>query len=117
MNEIIQAMQVIKMYAWENAFADLIYNLRKRELKVLLFTSYIRGVTMSFIMFTSRTGIFLTIMSYVLLGNHITAEKVFLIGSYYQIVRQTLTVFFPQGLNAVMMCLFVLFLYCLDRCQ
>ncbi|VEN38053.1 unnamed protein product, partial [Callosobruchus maculatus] len=28
MNEIIQAMQVIKMYAWENAFSDLIRDLR-----------------------------------------------------------------------------------------
>ncbi|XP_030767940.1 multidrug resistance-associated protein 4-like isoform X2 [Sitophilus oryzae] len=101
MNEIIQAMQVIKMYAWENAFASLISNLRKRELKILLLTSYVRGITMSFIMFTSRTGVFLSIMTYVLLDNHITAEKVFLIGSYYQIVRQTLTVFFPQGLNAI----------------
>lgn len=29
MNEIIQSMQVIKMYAWEKAFAGLISTLRK----------------------------------------------------------------------------------------
>lgn len=53
---------------------------------------------MSFIMFTSRFGIFLTVISYVLHGNNITAEKVFVITSYYMILRQTMTVFFPQGI-------------------
>lgn len=53
---------------------------------------------MSFIMFTARFGIFLTIIAYVLDGNNITAEKVFVITSYYMILRQTMTVFFPQGI-------------------
>lgn len=56
---------------------------------------------MSFIMMTARSGIFLTILSYVLLGNDITAEKVFVIGGYYLIIRTSCTVYFPQGLNAV----------------
>lgn len=29
MNEVIQSMQVIKMYAWEYAFAEIIHNLRR----------------------------------------------------------------------------------------
>ncbi|CAH1104174.1 unnamed protein product [Psylliodes chrysocephalus] len=101
MNEIIQSIQVIKMYAWEKAFAALIKELRRKELKVLRQTSYIRGMIMSFIMFTSRSAIFLTVISYMLLGNHISAEKVFLIISYYQILRQTMTVYFPQGVAMV----------------
>lgn len=68
---------------------------------MLILTSYIRGITMSFIMMTARSGIFLTILSYVLLGNDITAEKVFVIGGYYLIVRTSCTVYFPLGLNAV----------------
>ncbi|CAH1995818.1 unnamed protein product [Acanthoscelides obtectus] len=101
MNEIIQSMQVIKMYAWENAFSDLIRDLRKKELKYLLQTSIVRGMIMSFIMFTTRFGIFITVMSYVLDDNEITAEKVFLVTSYYQVLRQTMTVFFPQGVALV----------------
>ncbi|CAG9767622.1 unnamed protein product [Ceutorhynchus assimilis] len=101
MNEIIQAIQVIKMYAWENAFALMISGLRKKELAILLLTSYIRGMTMSFVMFTSRLGIFLTVLSYVLLGHEVTAEKVFVIGGFYMIIRQNMTVYFPQGLNSV----------------
>ncbi|KAG5892951.1 hypothetical protein JTB14_015002 [Gonioctena quinquepunctata] len=101
MNEIIQSMQVIKMYAWENAFFALISALRRKELNVLIQTSYIRGTIMSFIMFTTRLGVFLTVMSYVLEDHLITAENVFVISSFYQVLRQTMTVFFPQGVAMV----------------
>ncbi|ERL93480.1 hypothetical protein D910_10770 [Dendroctonus ponderosae] len=101
MNEVIQAMQVIKMYAWENAFIDVISRLRKKELKMLVLTSYIRGITMSFLMITARAGIFLTVLSYVWLDNAITAEQVFVIGGYYLIIRISCTVYFPLGLNAI----------------
>ncbi|KAF2880617.1 hypothetical protein ILUMI_25557 [Ignelater luminosus] len=101
MNEIIQGIQVIKMYTWEYAFSSLIYRARQNEINVLKHTSYIRGVIMSFIMFTTRFAIFLTVMSYVLMGNTITAENVFVITSYYQILRQTMTVYFPQGVAQV----------------
>lgn len=56
---------------------------------------------MSFIMFTSRFGILLTVITYVLYGNNITAEKVFVITSYYMILRQTMTIFFPQGIAQI----------------
>lgn len=52
-------------------------------------------------MFTSRSGIFLTIVAYVLWDNEITADKVFVITSYYLILRQTMTVYFPQGVVLV----------------
>lgn len=52
-------------------------------------------------MFITRFAIFLTVMSYVLMGNTITAENVFVITSYYQILRQTMTVYFPQGVAQV----------------
>lgn len=56
---------------------------------------------MSFIMFTARFGILLTIVSYVLYGHNITAEKAFVITSYYMILRQTMTHFFPQAVAAL----------------
>lgn len=46
-------------------------------------------------------SIFASILAYVLLGNSITAEKVFIITSFYNILRQTMTVFFPQGISFV----------------
>lgn len=54
---------------------------------------------MSFIIFTTRMSLFITVLVYVLLDNKITAEKVFMVTAYYNILRTTMTVFFPQGIS------------------
>ncbi|KAG8042341.1 hypothetical protein G9C98_004975 [Cotesia typhae] len=100
-NEIISGIQAIKMYTWEHPFSNLIENARKREMRVVRYTSYIRGVIMSFIMFTTRLSLFLTILAYVLSNKQVTAETVFMLTAYYNILRQTMTVFFPQGITQV----------------
>ncbi|KAH0544125.1 probable multidrug resistance-associated protein lethal(2)03659 [Cotesia glomerata] len=100
-NEIISGIQAIKMYTWEHPFSNLMEKARKREMRVVRYTSYIRGVIMSFIMFTTRLSLFLTILAYVLSNNPITAETVFMLTAYYNILRQTMTVFFPQGITQV----------------
>lgn len=101
MNEIISGIQVIKMYTWEIPFSKLVNSTRKNEVRAIRATSYIRGIVLSFIMFTTRISIFITVLSYVLLGNQITAEKVFVMVSFYNILRNTMTIFFPQGISQV----------------
>jgi ATP-binding cassette subfamily C (CFTR/MRP) protein 4 len=101
MNEIISGIQVIKMYTWEKPFAFLVQYARKKEIQQIKGSSYIRGVLLSFIVFHTRIALFFSILSYVLLGNFITAQKVFVITSYYNILRTTMTVFFPQGIGQI----------------
>ncbi|XP_052753847.1 ATP-binding cassette sub-family C member 4-like [Galleria mellonella] len=107
MNEILSGIQVIKMYTWEKPFADLVAKARKfvnvilRYLNMIRSTSYIRGVLTSFIMFTTRICLFCSILAYVLVNNVITAKQVFVVTSFYNILRQTMTVFFPQGIAQV----------------
>ncbi|XP_049822547.1 probable multidrug resistance-associated protein lethal(2)03659 isoform X1 [Aethina tumida] len=101
MNEIISGIQVIKMYAWEKPFAHLVALARRFEIKSIRITSYMRGVILSFIMYSTRMSIFATILAYVLLENDITAKKVFVLTSFYNILRQTMTVFFPNGISQV----------------
>lgn len=101
MNEIISGIQVIKMYTWEKPFAHLVEMTRRKEIKEITKTSYIKGIMLSFIIFHARTAIFFTILSYVLLGNRIDAEKVFVLTSFYSSLRQTMTVFFPQAITQV----------------
>ncbi|XP_068628290.1 probable multidrug resistance-associated protein lethal(2)03659 [Battus philenor] len=102
MNEILSGIQVIKMYTWEKPFADLVAKARKQEIKQIRATSYIRGVLTSFIMFTTRICLFFSILAYVLGQNNIiTAKQVFVVTSFYNILRQTMTVFFPQGIAQV----------------
>lgn len=52
---------------------------------------------MSFMNFTTRLSLFITVLVYVLNQDNITAEKVFILTAYYNVLRQTMTVFFPQG--------------------
>lgn len=60
-----------------------------------------RGILLSFIMFTTRISIFASVLAYILFGNNITAEQVFVLTSFYNILRQSMTVFFPQGIAQV----------------
>ncbi|EAT33880.1 AAEL013854-PA, partial [Aedes aegypti] len=69
-----------------------------KEIKVIRYVSYIRGTLLSFIMFTTRVSIFISLIAYALLGNFVTAEKAFTITAYYNILRATMTIFFPQGI-------------------
>lgn len=101
MNEIIQGIQVIKQYTWEYAFAKLVEDARKSEMHVIRQVSYIRGILMSFILFTTRTSIFLSLVGYVLLGNFLDARKAFLVTAYFNILRLPMTSFFAQGLSKI----------------
>ncbi|XP_014208188.1 probable multidrug resistance-associated protein lethal(2)03659 [Copidosoma floridanum] len=100
-NEIINGIQAIKMYTWEKPFSALIHKARFNEIKVIRGMSYVRGAIMSFIIFSTRLSLFITILTYVLLGNDITAETVFMLTAYYNILRTNMTVFFPQGITQI----------------
>lgn len=99
MNEIIAGIQVIKMYAWELPFEQLVSFARKKEINSIRHVSYIRGILLSFIIFLTRVSIFLSLVGYVLLGTFLTPEVAFVITAYYNILRTTMTVFFPQGIS------------------
>lgn len=99
MNEIIQGIQVIKMYAWEKPFAYLVETARRKEIHVIRYVSYIRGILLSFIMFTTRVSVFLSLVGFALLGNVISAEAAFMVTAYYNLLRVSMTVFFPQGIG------------------
>ncbi|XP_030029723.1 probable multidrug resistance-associated protein lethal(2)03659 isoform X2 [Manduca sexta] len=101
MKEIIMGMEVIKMYTWEQPFRKIIDIVRRQEIYNIKMTSYIRGVIMSFIMFTSRFGIFITVLLYVTYVNRITVENVFFLTCYYNIMKQTMTLFFPQAVGQI----------------
>lgn len=76
MDEIIAGVQVIKMYAWEIPFGKVIRHARKLELKIITKSSYIRGLFMTFNLFTTRIALFCTLLTMALTGQKITAAKV-----------------------------------------
>lgn len=52
-------------------------------------------------MFTTRISLFVTILAHVLFHNSINAKQVFVITAFYNILRQSMTVFFPQGVAQI----------------
>lgn len=76
------------------------FNSRK-EINVIQASGYGRGILLSFIIITTRFAMFLTLITYVLAGNNVDAEKVFVLTSFYNILRQTMTVFFPSGIAQI----------------
>ncbi|KAG7200525.1 hypothetical protein KM043_001089 [Ampulex compressa] len=99
MSEIINGIQVIKMYAWEKPFQALVSMARSYEVDVLTLTSYLRGFTLASFVFTERTTLYFTIMAYVLLGNSISADKVFSMAQYFNILQATMAIFYPMAVS------------------
>lgn len=100
MDEIISGVQVIKMYAWELPFSKLITQARRMELKIVRKSAYVRALYMTFMLFTTRMALFCTMLAIALLygSDQITAAKVFVISSYFNIISQTMSQMFVRGM-------------------
>ncbi|KAJ7390689.1 Multidrug resistance-associated protein 1 [Desmophyllum pertusum] len=87
MNEILNGIKVLKLYAWETSFMRMVSKLRKKELHHLRNSSYLNA---SFA-FTFTCAPFMvslaTFAIYVLTGNELTASKAFVAISLFNILR------------------------------
>ncbi|XP_066267633.1 ATP-binding cassette sub-family C member 4-like [Branchiostoma lanceolatum] len=98
MSEIISAMRVIKMYAWEKPFSELVANLRKIEIGIIDKASIFRGLIMALSSVAGRLLIFFTIVTFALTGNDVTAGVVFRTVGLVNILQMSVFVFMPQGI-------------------
>lgn len=55
MNEIINGIQVIKMYAWEIPFRKVVAEARRYEIKQIRYSAYIFGINLSSFVFIEST--------------------------------------------------------------
>ncbi|XP_060665712.1 probable multidrug resistance-associated protein lethal(2)03659 [Drosophila nasuta] len=101
MNEIISGIQVIKMYAWEKPFEKMVSSTRVSEMSVIRKVNYIRGILLSFEITLGRIAIFASLLAYVLTGGQLTAERAFCVTAFYNILRRTVSKFFPSGMSQV----------------
>ncbi|XP_069668827.1 probable multidrug resistance-associated protein lethal(2)03659 isoform X2 [Periplaneta americana] len=100
MNEIIVGIQVIKMYAWEKPFAHLVSLARKREIQAVRTSAYTEGFLMCFSRLMSNSiAIFISIVTYVLLGNEITAEKIFVVTAYFNTLSTSMAEFLSLAIR------------------
>lgn len=59
--------------------------------------SYLRGFTLATFVFTEKTTLYFTIMAYVLYGYSISADKVFSMARYFNILQLTMAILYPMA--------------------
>lgn len=64
------------MYAWEKPFEKALSVARNNEMKFVKKISYIRAVNASFLVFTERFSLYITLLGHVLLGHSVDASTV-----------------------------------------
>uniref|UniRef100_A0A8C2DMC4 Cystic fibrosis transmembrane conductance regulator n=1 Tax=Cyprinus carpio TaxID=7962 RepID=A0A8C2DMC4_CYPCA len=101
MNEVVSGIRIIKMYAWEKPFAALVNDVRRKEISKIMSSSYLRGLNMASFFTANKIILFVTFTVYVLVGNKISASRVFVTVSLYSAVRLTVTLFFPSAVEKV----------------
>ncbi|XP_072237117.1 ATP-binding cassette sub-family C member 12 isoform X1 [Leuresthes tenuis] len=77
MNEILNSIKLIKMYAWEESFEKTIAGLRKNEKKQLGFVSYIQNANTSITSIIPTLATVLTFLVHTLLGLQLNTADAF----------------------------------------
>ncbi|GAB1607313.1 multidrug resistance-associated protein 1-like isoform X1 [Argonauta hians] len=89
MNEILNGVKVLKLYAWENSFKDQVMKIRSDEMKVLRKQAYLNAfTTLTWICAPVFVSVF-TFVAYVLSdeNNILDAEKAFVGLALFNILR------------------------------
>ncbi|XP_041974687.1 ATP-binding cassette sub-family C member 4-like [Aricia agestis] len=95
MSEVINGIQVIKMYAWEIPFQKVVGDRRKEELKQIKLATILRTIFIGFMIFTERTALFFTILTYILLGNVLTANVIYPLQQFMNAAQINITLILP----------------------
>lgn len=99
MNEIIKGIKVIKMYAWETSFSNLVVNARKEEIEIVQTTCLFKAINGIFFFVSIPMIIGFVFSAYVSMGNVLTAEKAFLTLTLYNMVKMPLLRKFPGAVQ------------------
>mmetsp|Transcript_31 Transcript_31/g.111 ORF Transcript_31/g.111 Transcript_31/m.111 type:complete len:1480 (+) Transcript_31:320-4759(+) len=93
MNEILQAAQLIKLYAWESSFVDKVAKVRAAELVKIRQTTYVKAVNGAFSQIVPLVTSFASFLVHtVVLGETLTASQAFATLSLFNVSRFPLSV-------------------------
>ncbi|KAB0803876.1 hypothetical protein PPYR_00846 [Photinus pyralis] len=94
MNEILNGIQVIKMYTWEKPFAKLIDLARRHEIASIRSHFFLESIMFSLEMFITRTCLFISLVVFIALGATMTADIAYAATSIYSLLRPVMTMLF-----------------------
>ncbi|CAG2122787.1 unnamed protein product, partial [Medioppia subpectinata] len=99
--EIIAGMRVIKMYAWEQPFAQLVATARKCEVKHIRSSNFLKGVNLSVYFVILRVIVYACFVTYILMGGKLTAETAFATIAYFNAMRWSMAKNVPLAIAAL----------------
>nr|KAF6469136.1 CF transmembrane conductance regulator [Molossus molossus] len=97
-SEIIENIQSVKAYCWEEAMEQMIENLRQKELKLTRKASYVRYFNSSAFFFSGFFVVFLSVLPYAL-NKGIILRKIFTTISFCIVLRMAVTRQFPWAVQ------------------
>ncbi|KAF5283717.1 hypothetical protein FQR65_LT13752 [Abscondita terminalis] len=97
MNEIILGISIIKMCTWEKSFGRLVSTYRRLEMKAIKITLYLIGLSSALSILNNRIAVFITIVAHILMQEKINARQVFTLIAFYNLLRNTMVIFFPDS--------------------
>ena len=100
MNGIIQGIKVIKMYAWEYSFAEMIQKSRKAEIQIIQRAGFYKAINEVF-NFTSAKIIMVSFLLVLFLnGKVLRAEDAFLTLAFFNVFRTSVSII-ARGIQTV----------------
>ncbi|XP_020629411.1 multidrug resistance-associated protein 4-like isoform X2 [Orbicella faveolata] len=99
MNEIISGMRIVKISTWELPFSKLIKKVRRLEISKVRKTQFLRAVNMAMEFASQNIISCITFTTYVVLGNSLTAAKVFSSIAFLNALQRSVTRHFPPAIQ------------------
>ncbi|XP_074235268.1 cystic fibrosis transmembrane conductance regulator isoform X2 [Saimiri boliviensis] len=97
-SEMIENIQSVKAYCWEEAMEKMIENLRQTELKLTRKAAYVRYFNSSAFFFSGFFVVFLSVLPYALIKG-IALRKIFTTISFCIVLRMAVTRQFPWAVQ------------------
>ncbi|XP_039199371.1 cystic fibrosis transmembrane conductance regulator-like [Crotalus tigris] len=97
-SEMIDNIQSVKAYCWEDAMENMVESLRQSELKLTRKAAYVRYFNSSAFFFSGFFVVFLAVLPYAL-SHGIILRKIFTTISYCIVLRMTVTRQFPWAVQ------------------
>ncbi|KAI5634802.1 ABC transporter domain-containing protein [Phthorimaea operculella] len=95
MSEVISGIQVIKIYAWEIPFQKVVKDKRDAEMKWIKTATWLRTIFIGFLLFSERTALFIAILTFILLGNSMSANIIYPLQQFMSAAQVNITVILP----------------------
>ncbi|KAG0253089.1 ATP-binding cassette sub- C member 8, partial [Mortierella polycephala] len=101
LSDVFSGIALVKLCAWEVPFQERVMMLRSIELGHIWKSNIMRAANMSIYFFFQALIALFAFVTYWLQGKALTADKVFVSLTLFNILRQTMTMFFPKALESM----------------